>query len=110
MTTEYTSILGWTAIETAVEALSVSLPVTTPFLHGRKVLGEIRTSLRSSLSLLRRSNARTGSSGTFHEINSSAKGLNLEQSEWKITAVAIHKAPDGIPSRSILVTDDLKVR
>ena len=109
----YTGIVSWTAVEPAVEVLSVSLPVMAPFLHARRVLREIRTSLQSFFFTSRRSKGDTSIDGAFHNIDSPTKRLNPKYNEYKTVARAGTKTPDGpadIPLHSIMVTDGFEVR
>ncbi len=104
----YTSICSWTAVEPAIEVLSVSLPVMAPFLHIGKVFAELRTSLLSFFTLRKSQKSDTG--GTFHEINKANKTFASNGSQWTSTAVANQEAPgsEPIPLHSIVVADRLE--
>ena len=104
----YTSIYSWTAVEPAIEVLSVSLPVMAPFLHIRAVFADLRTSLRSFFSLSR--SQKSDNDGTFHEIDKTHKAFASKESQWTSTAVATSEAPgsEPIPMNSIVVTDRLE--
>ena len=101
----YTSIYSWTAVEPAIEVLSVSLPVMAPFLHIRAVIEDLRTSLRSLLYPQR--SHKSGVEGTFHEIDNAHKVFAQKESQWTSAAAANREAPESepIPMHSIMVTD-----
>ncbi|KAL9117370.1 MAG: hypothetical protein Q9187_006091, partial [Circinaria calcarea] len=71
----YTSISSWTAVEPAIEVLSVCLPAMAPFLHIHRTLAELRTSLRSFLSLTPKGSECEASNQGFHELKKPSEGL-----------------------------------
>ncbi|KAL8937920.1 MAG: hypothetical protein Q9216_004182 [Gyalolechia sp. 2 TL-2023] len=69
----YSSIESWTAVEPAIEVLSVSLPCMAPFLHGKRALKEVRSTLRSLLSRSKRSDLNHDGDGGFQKIDTHRK-------------------------------------
>ncbi|KAI4170321.1 MAG: hypothetical protein LQ343_005074 [Gyalolechia ehrenbergii] len=69
--TWYSSIESWTAVEPAIEVLSVSLPCMAPFLHARKAFKAVRSTLRSLVSKSKRSDLNHD--GDFQKIDQHRK-------------------------------------
>jgi len=93
-------------MEPAIEVLSVSLPVMAPFLHMRKMLVELRTSIRSLLSLPR-SSKRSTADGQFFKMDQPHNGHELERNRCNIYATATpnHVSDlDDVPLRGMKVT------
>lgn len=105
---EYISICSWTAVESAIEVLSVSLSVMTLFLHIEKVFAELRTSLLSFFTL--RKSQKSDTDDIFHEINKANKTFASNESQWTSTTVANQEAPESEPIslHSIVMTNHLK--
>ncbi|KAL9598535.1 MAG: hypothetical protein Q9219_004437 [cf. Caloplaca sp. 3 TL-2023] len=112
--TWYTSLDSWTAIEPAVEVLSVSLPVMAPFLRGRKALKELRSHFYSLFSQSKTSNA--SNDGKFRKIDKRPNtpifvhGDNVKRGT---SATIEHQAngfDDDIPLNAIKVVDQVDVR
>ncbi|MCJ1312094.1 hypothetical protein MMC25_005768 [Agyrium rufum] len=122
--TWYTSIASWTCVEPGIEVLSVSLPVMAPLLQGRRLISELRSSLRSILPYSTRSKSTATQSlsgdrsGVFHEFDKSSKILAPEQDRWVTSASHQSRpeegddyvVPDHIPLRSIMVTEQVDVK
>ncbi|KAL8837308.1 MAG: hypothetical protein Q9170_002565 [Blastenia crenularia] len=111
--TWYSSIESWTAVEPAIEVLSVSLPCMAPFLHGRKALREVRSTLRSLLSKSKRSDLNN--EGEFQRIDKHRKLFDPEGSHhdggvaFATAESRIYNLDDEIPLHAIKVTDQVHV-
>ncbi|KAL9024379.1 MAG: hypothetical protein Q9196_006560 [Gyalolechia fulgens] len=112
----YSSIESWTAVEPAIEVLSVSLPCMAPFLHGRKAFKDIRSSLRSFLSNSKRSDLKQD--GDFQKIDKHRKmmfdveragqdngGRTFATAESRM----YNNLDDTIPLHAIKVTDEVDI-
>ncbi|KAL9582654.1 MAG: hypothetical protein Q9212_003176 [Teloschistes hypoglaucus] len=114
--TWFTSIDSWTAVEPAVEVLSVSLPVMAPFLHVRKTIDELRSTFRSLFSKSKRSDTTTDEG--FHKFNERNKILDMENGGGHCGRMAFATAEgstgrkdddDEIPLDAIKVTDRVDI-
>lgn len=103
-----TGIYIWIVIEPAVEVLSVSLPSMAPFLHGRKVLADLRTYFRSLLSTRRSSESKTRH--IFYNMDESSDKFAPNNTQWKSTTAALQNvaAVAHFPLQSIVVKRDLE--
>ena len=108
MTIGYTSLCSWVVVEPAIEVLSVCLPAMAPFLQVRKVLADLRTSLRSLLSLQRSSKA--DSRHTFHQMDKYNENFIPDKKERRLRAVASqdNSASTHLPLQSIMVRRNLE--
>lgn len=105
-------IESWTAIEPAIEVLSVSLPTMAPFLHGRKAVKDIRTAIRSLLPLPEKPSITTDKVRRFQKIDDHGKMFDLERNGIGTFATADRQtrvAGDPIPLHTIRVTDQVDV-
>ena len=101
-----TSLDSWTAVEPALEVLSVSLPAMAPFLHVHTIFADIRAFIYTSL-FSHKKRSQPDNSRSFPNINKFAG----DQSQWSSTIVADHNVsgPTLIPLHSIMVKEDLDV-
>ncbi|KAI9694169.1 MAG: hypothetical protein M1822_003440 [Bathelium mastoideum] len=110
--TWYTSIASWTCVEPGIEVLSASLPAMAPFLHGRRFLSELGSSLRGMFSSSKRSKS-TGDSG-FRKFDEPSRLSDSEHNPWGTsTAEVQHEVRDGaseiVPLHAIRVTDCVNI-
>ncbi|MCJ1404062.1 hypothetical protein MMC11_007287 [Xylographa trunciseda] len=107
--TWYTSVCSWTAVEPAIEVLSVCLPAMAPLLQIRKVVTYIRTSLGSAVTLRKTSRPDRGHS--FHNMDKYNQDFVPRHEQWSSIAAGTdrHTEPAaGFPLRGIVVTRDLE--
>ncbi|KAI4193607.1 MAG: hypothetical protein LQ350_008243 [Teloschistes chrysophthalmus] len=110
------AIYSWTAIEPAIEVLSVSLPAMAPFLHVRKTMDECRSMFRSLFSRDKSSNKTTDDG--FQKINERNKMFGFENGERQCGQMAFATSEgrgrkgdedDEVPLHAIKVTDRVDV-
>ncbi len=103
---------SWTAVEPAIEVLSVCLPTMAPFLHGHKAVQEIRSAIRSALSLAEKPSSMTENAGKFQKMEDDSKMFDLERNGIGTFTRADHQtriAGDAVPLHMIRVTDQVDV-
>lgn len=103
---------SWTAVEPAIEVLSVCLPTMAPFLHGHKAVQEIRAAIRSALSLPEKSSSMTDNAGKFQKMEDDSKMFDLERNGIGTFTRADHQtrvAGDAVALHMIRVTDQVDV-
>ena len=103
---------SWTAVEPAIEVLSVCLPTMAPFLHGHKAVQEIRAAIRSALSLPEKTSSMTENAGKFQKMENDSKMFGLERNRIGTFTRANHQArvaDDAVPLHMIRVTDQVDV-
>ncbi|KAL8665200.1 MAG: hypothetical protein Q9202_002422 [Teloschistes flavicans] len=114
--TWFTSLDSWTAVEPAIEVLSVSLPAMGPFLHVRRTVEELRSTFRSLFSKSKRSDTTTDEG--FQKINERNKMFDLENRGKHCGRMAFATAEsvarkddddDEVPLHAIKVTDRVDV-
>ncbi|KAL8682520.1 MAG: hypothetical protein Q9186_001467 [Xanthomendoza sp. 1 TL-2023] len=116
--TWFTGIESWTAVEPAIEVLSVSLPVMAPFLRGTKAVKELRATFRSLLPVWKKSNSLDGNDDGFRKINERNKMFDLENSghagSLAFATAERHTSQrsmdDTIPLHAIKVTDQVDIQ
>ncbi|KAL8727030.1 MAG: hypothetical protein Q9166_006328 [cf. Caloplaca sp. 2 TL-2023] len=111
----FTGVDSWTAVEPAIEVLSVSLPVMAPFLQARRTANELRTIFRSLLSISKKSDSNNDEG--FREINERNK-IDFEHNghggRMAFATTERHTSQrsdldDTIPLHAIKVTDQVDV-
>ena len=103
---------SWTAVEPAIEVLSVCLPTMAPFLHGHKAVQEIRAAVRSALPLAEKPSSMTDNAGKFQKMEDDSKVSDLERNGIGTFTRADHQtrvAGDAVPLHMIRVTDQVDV-
>ncbi|KAI4178129.1 MAG: hypothetical protein LQ348_005678 [Seirophora lacunosa] len=83
-----------------------------PFLHGRKALEEIRTTIRSLLLSRKKTADTTDNAGSFEKIDDHHKMFDVERNGTSAFATAdrlTKVSGDPIPLHSIRVTDQVDV-
>ncbi|KAI9686303.1 MAG: hypothetical protein M1820_010659 [Bogoriella megaspora] len=97
--TWYTGIHSWTAVEPAIEVLSVSLPSMAPFLHPRKLLREFQASGYIPSGSRKQSSKASGNS----TLGRSPSALD-DMRKWDSSA----KSTDEIPLREVELDRELR--
>ncbi len=105
---EYINICSWTAVESAIEMLFISLSIMTLFLYIEKIFVELHTSLLSFFTL--RKSQKSDTDDIFHEINKTNKTFASNESQWTSTTVVNQEAfeSESISLHSIVMTNHLK--
>ncbi|KAL8776838.1 MAG: hypothetical protein Q9194_002903 [Teloschistes cf. exilis] len=116
--TWFSAIYSWTAIEPAIEVLSVSLPAMAPFLHVRKTIDELHSMFRALFSKTKRGDTTTDDG--FRKINERNKMFDFGNCERPCGQVAFatsegrgrkedENEDDEVPLHAIRVTDRVDV-
>lgn len=106
-----TSLNSWTAIEPALEVLSVSLPAMAPFLHVHTIVVDLRVFIYSLL-FSHKKRSQPDDVRTFQKIDKFNQRVAAgDQTRWCSTIIAGDNVsgPTLIPLHSIVVKEDLDV-